>query len=109
MSYIEPQSLYVGIPSVSLSYTLTKNEKVEHYIRIKTYKLIVLRFWVKSCVNPLCVLERKIVGNPNVSLNLTLTKNEKVGNPNMSLGLTLSKNEKVEHYIRIKTHNTLYV
>jgi len=27
-------------PSVSLSLTLTKNEKVEHYIRIKTHKPI---------------------------------------------------------------------
>jgi len=30
--------------SVSLSPTLARNEKVKHYIRIKTYKLIVLRF-----------------------------------------------------------------
>jgi len=33
---------------------LSKNEKVEYYIRIKAYKLIVLRFWVKSGVNFLC-------------------------------------------------------
>jgi len=32
-------------PSVSLSPTLTRNEKVEHYIRIKTHKPIVLRFF----------------------------------------------------------------
>jgi len=38
-------------PSVSLSLTLTKNEKVEHYIRIKTHKLIALKFWVESGVN----------------------------------------------------------
>jgi len=38
-------------PSVSLSPTLTRNEKVEHYIRIKTHKLIALRFWIESGVN----------------------------------------------------------
>jgi len=26
----------------------------ERYIRMKTHKLIVLRFWVESCVNALC-------------------------------------------------------
>jgi len=31
-------------PSVILSPTLTGNEKVEHYIRIKTHKPIALRF-----------------------------------------------------------------
>ena len=41
-------------PSVSLSPTLTRNEKVEHYIRIKTHKPIALRFWVESGVNILC-------------------------------------------------------
>jgi len=35
---------YVRNPSVSLSSTLTRNEKVEHYIRIKTHKPIALRF-----------------------------------------------------------------
>jgi len=40
--------------SVSLSPTLAKNEKVEHYIRIKTHKPIALRFWVESGVNVLC-------------------------------------------------------
>jgi len=34
-------------PSMNLSFTLTRNEKVEHYIRIKTYKSITLRFWVE--------------------------------------------------------------
>jgi len=34
--------------SVSLSPTFTRNEKVEHYIRIKTHKPIVWRFWVES-------------------------------------------------------------
>jgi len=36
---------------VSLSFTLIKNEGVKHYITIKTYKLIVLRFWVESNIN----------------------------------------------------------
>ena len=45
--------LCVRNPSVSLSPTLSRNEKVEHYIRIKTHKLIVLRFWVESGVNAL--------------------------------------------------------
>jgi len=31
-----------------------RNEKVEHCIRIKTHKPIVLRFWVESGVNNLC-------------------------------------------------------
>ena len=38
-------------PSVILSSTLARNEEVEHYIRIKTHKPIVLRFWVDSGVN----------------------------------------------------------
>ena len=42
-------------PSVSLSPTLTRNEKVKHYIRIKTHKPIALRFWVESGVSVLCV------------------------------------------------------
>jgi len=45
---------YVRNPSVILSTTLARNEKVEHYIRIKTHKPIALRFWVKSGVNALC-------------------------------------------------------
>ena len=44
----------VGNPSVSLSPTMGRNEKVEHYIRIKTHKPIALRFWVESGVNALC-------------------------------------------------------
>jgi len=44
-------------PSVSLNPTLARNEKVEHYIRIKTrHKHIALRFWVESGVNTLCAL-----------------------------------------------------
>ena len=42
---------------VSLSSTLSEHEKVEHHIRIKTHKLIVLRFWVKSDVSPLYEIE----------------------------------------------------
>jgi len=30
--------------SVSLSFTLARNKKVEHYIKIKIHKFIVLRF-----------------------------------------------------------------
>jgi len=41
-------------PSVSLSPTLTRNEKVEHHIRIKAHNPIALRFWVESGVNFLC-------------------------------------------------------
>ena len=41
-------------PSVSLSPTLARNERVEHYIRIKTHKPFTLRFWVESGVNVLC-------------------------------------------------------
>jgi len=33
---------------MSLSLTLTKIKKVEHYIRIMTHKLIVLRFLVEN-------------------------------------------------------------
>ena len=46
--------IVVRNPSVSLSPTLTRIEKVEHYIRIKTHKLIALRFWVESGVSVLC-------------------------------------------------------
>ena len=40
--------------SLSLSPTSIRNEKVEHYIRIKTHKLITLRFWVESGISVLC-------------------------------------------------------
>jgi len=46
--------LSVKNSSVSLNPTLARNERVEHYIRIKTHKPIVLRFWVESSVNVLC-------------------------------------------------------
>jgi len=42
--------------SVSLSFILNKNDKVKQYIKKKTYKPIVLRFWVKSDVIPLYLL-----------------------------------------------------
>jgi len=44
----------VGNPRLSLSPTLGKNEKVEHHIRTKIHKPIVLRFWVENDVNVLC-------------------------------------------------------
>jgi len=39
--------------SMSLSHILVRNDKVEHYLRIKTHELIVLRFWIESGVNVL--------------------------------------------------------
>jgi len=42
-------------PSVSLSPTLSRNEKVGQHIRNKTYKPNALRFWVEGGVIPLCV------------------------------------------------------
>jgi len=39
---------------VSLSPTLIRNNKVEQYIKIKTHKFSVLKFWVKSDINVLC-------------------------------------------------------
>jgi len=47
---------FVEYSSVSLSPTLDKNEKVEQYIRKKTYKPTILRFWVEGGVIPLCGL-----------------------------------------------------
>jgi len=63
---------------VSLSSTLSKNEKVRDHIRIKAHKLIAVRFWVKSSVNPLCgwtqVLVSKVfltrVSGKRVPLNM---------------------------------------
>ena len=50
---------------MNLSLTLTKNEKVKHYIRIKTHKPIALKFWVESDVsvvkNLSCVLTFKTI------------------------------------------------
>jgi len=42
----------VRYPSVSLSPTLSINEKVEQHIRKKTYKPNALRFWVEGGVIP---------------------------------------------------------
>jgi len=41
---------FVRYPSVSLSLTLSRNEKVEQYIRKKTHKPNALRFWVEGGV-----------------------------------------------------------
>ena len=49
-----PYGEIVKNQNVSLSSTLTRIEKVEHYRRIKTHKPIALRFWVESGVNALC-------------------------------------------------------
>jgi len=43
----------VGYPSMSLSPTLSRNEKIEQHIRKKTHKANVLRFWVEGSVIPL--------------------------------------------------------
>jgi len=45
----------VRYPSVSLSSTLGRNEKVEQHIRKKTHKPNILRFWVEGNVIPLYV------------------------------------------------------
>jgi len=60
---------------VSLSPTLARNEKVEHYMRIKTHKSIVLRFWVESGVNAFC-------GCAHVLLVLYLLSETPSVNPN---------------------------
>jgi len=39
---------------MSLSLTLSSNEKVEQHIRKKTHKPNALRFWVEGGVIPLC-------------------------------------------------------
>ena len=46
----------VRYPSVSLSPTLSMNEKVEQHIRKKTHKPNSLRFWVEGGVISLCGL-----------------------------------------------------
>jgi len=45
---------FVRNSSVSLSFTLSRNEKVEQHIRKKTHKCNALRFWVEGGVIPLC-------------------------------------------------------
>jgi len=47
--------LFVANPSVNISLMLSRNEKVEYHITMKTYKPIVLKFWIKSGINPLYV------------------------------------------------------
>jgi len=47
--------LSVGNPSMNLSPILNKNKKVKYYIRMKTHISIVLRFFIRGDVNPLCV------------------------------------------------------
>jgi len=48
-------------PSVSLSPTLSRNEKFEQHIRKKTHKPNVLRFWVESGVIPLCEFDSCLI------------------------------------------------
>ena len=45
--------LFVGYLNVSLSFTLTRNEKVKQYIKKKIHKPNALRFWVEVGVIPL--------------------------------------------------------
>jgi len=40
--------------SMSLNLTLAKNEIVKYYIKIKTHKSIILKFWIESGVNVWC-------------------------------------------------------
>ena len=47
-------SRFVRYPSVSLSPTLSRNEKFEQHIRKKTHKPNALRFWVEGSVILLC-------------------------------------------------------
>jgi len=63
-------------PNVSLSPTLARNEKVEHYIRIKTHKSIVLRYRLRVVSMPYvvelrtywcCISPVKPLYNPNTS------------------------------------------
>ena len=63
-----------------LSPTLARNEKVEHYIRIKTHKPIALRFWVESGVNVLC-------GWAQVSLVLCLLSDTPPYKPNCNISI----------------------
>jgi len=56
-------------PNVSLSLTLSRNEKVEQHIRKKTHKLNALRFWVEGEINSLCGSSSSliVVSSPGVS------------------------------------------
>jgi len=48
---VKTQVINVGNPSVSLSLTFNRNEKMEHHIRTKIHQSITLKFWVESGVN----------------------------------------------------------
>jgi len=54
-------------PSMSLSSTLIKNDKVEHCIRIKTHKSITLKFWIENSISDL-------YGRAHVTPSMILTK-----------------------------------
>jgi len=45
--------IYIVRNSSESKFTLVKNEKVEQYIKMKTYKLIVLKFFVEIGVKVL--------------------------------------------------------
>jgi len=64
----------IGNPSESKSH-MSKDKKVKHHIRMKTHKSIVLRFWIRGGVNPLCE------GWVNVSLVLYLPSDPPLKDP----------------------------
>ena len=123
--------VYVGYPSVSLSPTLSKDEKVEQHKRKKTHKPNVLRFKVEGVVIPLYGLDSCLilVCLPDVSpldfsnkwyqsrwsgqrptqcfcSRRSVSMWKRVGYPSVSLSVTLSRNEKVKQHIRKKTHKS---
>jgi len=51
VSKINHGQILLGIQVLSISFMLSRNKKIEYYIRIKIHKLIVLRFWVENDVN----------------------------------------------------------
>jgi len=70
----------IRLKSVSLNFTFIKNKKVEHYIKIKIHKFIILRF--KSDINPLCELNScsLVLYFPNKIFSVNLTNNVRVNN-----------------------------
>jgi len=65
--------------SVSLSSTLSRNEKVDQHIRKKTHKPKALRFWIEGGVIPLYVGSYLIVRDlPSVSPRILPTSNIRV-------------------------------
>jgi len=52
---------FVRYPSVSLSPTLSRNEKVEQHIKKKTHKRNALRFWVEGGVISLCEFDSVLI------------------------------------------------